>query len=576
MQDLEGDAAARFEVVHAALAGGTEAGSKGSGPTPPSAERLHYCGFTPQGHIWYVPPDGHGIRVLDSGTDPPHETRHDIPDVIGVVWHPGEPILAAVTQRDAKSLTLVLWDCMVRKEIARLPLTLNRRAGTIFYSVPFPMAFSRDGRFLAVCGADATVDVLDAKTGREFLRLPIGAAESVMKLGWTADHELFVKPAAEAIQFWRIEEERALRQSLELGRSANIARISPDRRWWVLTTPRDEDAAADGGPRPAVLYDRDRIAGTPLPLPDETNVMSVRFRPDSRAAVMVVDNDLVEISLPEGRELQRLAVPKRDGVAGWYEPVYLPSGTLVCRLYSTPVFQDAKTAIASPKKPKAGLTIWDVDRSHVHWENHELTGDRGMNYTCASPDGRVLVVNPNELPVGGIPGTAPQQSRKPMWVINLTEGHESLGRVAVVDESRTETLPRSISPDNRWMFVWTYSMAQGGQLTLGEMYSQIHRLPGGEVVLRRTTQTNEDDRFGGFAETIPVAAVLTDRATLELWRLDPTAELLARWQPYGGKQIATLGFTGDTLYLRSEGQTKIDLVPLPDLNRRLRTLGLGW
>jgi hypothetical protein len=165
---------------------------------------------------------------------------------------------------------------------------------------------------------------------------------------------------------------------------------------------------------------------------------------------------------------------------------------------------------------------------------------------------------------------------KPLCVVDLPAGG-SLGRLSASkpDEVNSTILPQSISRDNRWLLAMSVSLEKG-ELTIGEMGLRIHKLPGGDLVLRRTIRQSDDELLGGFPEITPCVAFLTDRATVEFWRLEPKAELIARWQPYEGKTIADLGFTGDTLYLRRERDTHLDLLPLPELNRRLETLGLGW
>ncbi len=569
--DMEKDAPARA-LVRVPL---TEEAKLNPKAVSPQFGSSHACGFTPRGHVWYVPPDRGSVRVLDPAATESHETRYDIPDVAAVAWHPSEPILAALTHRDGKALMLVLWDCIGQKEIARQLLTENRRPQIPFYSGFVPMAFSRDGRFLAVRGDDTSIEVLDAKTGKEFLHLPIGAVESIMKLGWTADNELFVKPVMEAIQLWHIGEERELQQSLELGSPVNVARLSPDQRYWVLAKPPRDKLADDGKPQPNALSIRDQKNGARVPLPDQADVRSIRFRPDSRAVVMQAEKDVVEISLPDGREVRRVAMPKLDGFTGWDAPIYLPSGKLVCQLIAQEKIDNTKQKSASDKEGEAPFTIWDVDQFRILWQNPELSGCRLMgNYTCMSHDSALLVLNPNK-PFFFLGGADHERTREPLWVIDLVTG-KSPGRILLGNDMGGDTLPQSVSPDNRWLAVVDVSLSQGGLLAIGEMSIQIHKLPSGEVVLRRTTKVSDDDLGGGFAQTIPFAAILADKSTLELWRLEPAAELIARWQPFGGKKIADVGFTGDTLYLRCEGQTKLDLMPLPDLNRRLQTLGLEW
>jgi hypothetical protein len=96
------------------------------------------------------------------------------------------------------------------------------------------------------------------------------------------------------------------------------------------------------------------------------------------------------------------------------------------------------------------------------------------------------------------------------------------------------------------------------------------------LILKRNVAMKDDGGIGGFAASFPMLALLNEKATVELWRLDPKPELIARWQPYGGKPVADLGFAGDTLYFRSDEKTTIDLIPLTGLNRRLKDLGLNW
>lgn len=554
------------------------------GPQPPKSERKLLSGFTPRGDVWYFISDNE-IQVLDPAADASKAQVHHLEGVRVLAWHPTKPIFAAITQQgDAKtapeSLTarLVLWDSAARKEILQRPLRKSNPNSyqSIFQSGEGALSFSPNGRFLALADNPGMIDLLDAATGREILRFPVGATEGIQTTGWTADNDLVVKPQMEAIQVWRISTTENLRSTLDLGLSQILA-VSRDHRWLLSSSHGHGDRVASGMDVSAPVKLVDLTTGAVRPFPKVGHTSSAVFHPDGRALAFLDQTTLVEVSIPEGNELRRDAGPSQDGYTGWAAVHYLPSGRLIAQPNNLPRFGINPTAKPNNEQPKPPppFNLWDVETRRPLLP---VGGDLSHVQSAVAPSGSFLVLNPNEG-VESIVNFFQKANHRPPkdWqVIGLPDG-EMRGRVPLDQLNESASAPLGISPDGRWLMVGNMNFATGRELTFSDMSLQIHKLPAGERILHRKVQPSDTgNEHHRFAHTLPVVAFGNRNGAVDLWHLEPTASLLARWQPYGSQRIADFGFIGDMLYLRADGAAQHDFLRLSALQQQLQAMDLGW
>src|SRR5262249_45817250 len=125
----------------------------------------------------------------------------DVPvggDLDTLEWHPHDPILALGIAKPGEAPAVVLLDLTAGKALA----TCEPGAGRI-NAGPVSLAFSPDGRWLAVGVKESTVRVYGARDGAERFRLTDAVINGVNHLQWTPDGELGVTGEMEGLRVWR-------------------------------------------------------------------------------------------------------------------------------------------------------------------------------------------------------------------------------------------------------------------------------------------------------------------------------------------------------------------------------------
>jgi WD40 repeat protein len=144
-----------------------------------------------------------------------------------VVFSPdGKRLASADLAAEDSNPTVKLWNATTGKEL----LTLNGSSG--------PLAFSRDGKMLAVVGANYVIKLLDADTGRE-LRPLEGHIDSVYGLDFSPDGKVLASASFDkTVKLWNISTGRVLYNLEQHSDSVNTVSFSSDGRW-LATGSRD-------------------------------------------------------------------------------------------------------------------------------------------------------------------------------------------------------------------------------------------------------------------------------------------------------------------------------------------------
>ncbi|HJZ92393.1 MAG TPA: WD40 repeat domain-containing serine/threonine-protein kinase, partial [Gemmataceae bacterium] len=205
--------------------------------------------FSPDSmRIRFAMADRTTVRVVDLTADSATKPI-EIPvggELVALEWHPKDPVLALGVDKPGEPPTVRLWDLEAGKALAScdgLPPTPDAKL--------MSLAFSPDGRWLAVGGTDATVRVYGVHDGAERFRLADIVSTSVERLLWNPAGELVVTDMVEGIRVWKPDSEPAADTVYRL-RVAGRPAFSPDGRRvavFVLAAAPPSNAARGGVPR---------------------------------------------------------------------------------------------------------------------------------------------------------------------------------------------------------------------------------------------------------------------------------------------------------------------------------------
>lgn len=529
-----------------------------------------FCGFTPSGAVWYRSQDGKSLRILDANTVPPKESTLEIPDVIRVAWHRTEPLVAVHSRGPDGQTHFILRDLRTGKDRVnrRLESFSASRDFNLLHGQDKQLAFSRCGSYLASNAGRGIVELIDTRTGDELMRLNVGAIESIQSLKWTAGGELLIKPMAEAVQLWRIDRDVGLMDRLELQGPGHVIYGGRHSNWLAVSyRVAQEKPLKSKDFRGTALIDR--RTGESRTVPGFKNAPVVWFHPDGRRCTAFDfperNSQVTEYSLPDLRPLRTIKAPRLKYHDGFFVNFYLADGRLAGVLM--PKHQGVDVNVP--------LTIWDCDNNQLLVSTDRSHVDRfSINWQLAiAPDGDLAIL-PKANDIHPAFGLFQKLGETSQIVMDLPGGTER-GRIKYDGLNIGQNQVHSIARGSRLALILTINLQQQSDLMLDSAHAQVYRLPECEKILDRPIVPS-DDHIGGFAATQPLLALAATRNTVELWRLESKPELLLRWQPFADDRIADLGFHGDDLYFRAEGQSTLTFLSLAALNKKLAEIGLAW
>jgi WD40 repeat protein len=195
---------------------------------------------------------------------------------------------------------LHFWDTATGKEVLRVPM--GQLAGDRMIRV---MAFSPDGKTLALGNDEPTILLLDTTTAKEVLRLPHQDRTS-LQITFSPDGRLLAAAGSLAVTLWHMPEGR---QARTLQGGANALAFSPDGKFLVTRagiSNRLWDTATG-----------QQVAGPPA-LASHWGGNTVAFSPDGRTVALGGSDTIVLWDLVARREVRRLTGHRAGGL--WFSP----------------------------------------------------------------------------------------------------------------------------------------------------------------------------------------------------------------------------------------------------------------
>jgi WD40 repeat protein len=533
--------------------------------------------FTPDSkRVSFVSADRKTYQVVDVTADPP-TTAAELPitdKFLSAEWHPTDPVLAVVETTQPFRQRVVLWD--VDRKAIRAPCGGDLSVSPELGMASLPVAFSHNGKWLAVGGSEPTVHIYQTLDGSEWLRIDM---ESTLNLGvhglfWTVNHELVTTGFLSGITVWRLEDP-AGSESVPRIKPVDRPAFSPDGRWLAVFSPSgqlnsDTDRGALTG-QPELVRDRvaliDRrtfkVART---LPGyEFTKGRIFFAPDSQRLVLENKNEIVVRAVNTGKEQFSRRVAKKGEVREWVRAFFEPGGRLLAF---------AKVDRVKEKSSKQSVVLWDLEADQPVKGFPELAAkDFGPDEGAVAMDGSrlLLVGNPFEMML---------KKSKELPAARLIEVPS--GRAAAVAQLQSDDNPNIIGtsrlgPGGRRVLgiQFPIGMMTGGTPNLADISWFVRDLVTSESLLKVPIRTiaEEANDFGPGAS---VVALGVDRGYVELWDLE-TKALLFRWQPHGGKPVShlTIGPDGDIATV-AQGDDALVILRLAEVKAKLTELGLGW
>jgi WD40 repeat protein len=277
--------------------------------------------------------------------------------------------------------------------------------------------FSPDGRTIATAGADRTVRVWDAATGRE-LMVFTGHRDSIQSLAFSPDGSRLVTAGVDqTIRFW---DTLTAMETMTLGSPTRPEAIAfrPDGRQFVVVG-RDNVVYLGNADPPNNRYLTGHISV----------VQQVCFHPDgSRLASLGTDFTVRTWHLGTGEELTRAALPSNSHAICL---AYHPRGSSLM-------------AVVHNQGSPSQILVWNDDTLE---SPRKLLGPGRALAACWSPDGRwIAACGPNSDDPG-------QAKSGEVIVLNAVNGD--------VIWHRKEALPLfaglAFSPDGQRLFLSTYN-----------------------------------------------------------------------------------------------------------------------
>ncbi|HKB05563.1 MAG TPA: WD40 repeat domain-containing serine/threonine protein kinase [Gemmataceae bacterium] len=534
--------------------------------------------FTPDSkRVSFAVPDRTAYRVIDLAADGP-AAAVELPiteKFVSAEWHPTEPLLAVVETTQLKRQRVVLWD--VDRKAVRAACGEDRDATQEFGPARLPVAFSHDGQWLAVGGADPVVHVYRTLDGAEWLRIDVASAVGlgVSALFWNARNQLVTGGVLEGLKVWELERptgSEVIPQIKPEGRPA----FSPDGRWLAVFSPsgkpsaQSERALLGAVPEPAndrvALIDR-RTRRVVRFLPGQQSAQGrIFFAPDGQRLVLENKDEIVVRAVDSGDEVLRRGIDKNANLSEWRGSFFGPGGQLLAF---------AQVHARKDKGSKDNVVLWDpaVGRQVPGFPVFGLHEFHRQESVVATDGSRLLLVR---SPVESMM-LKKQKEATSIRLFDIPSGSPA-GELQIHSAAEPYMVApaRFGSGGQRLLAVQApLAMILGGKTNFADFVWTVRELPSGEQLLRipvRTVAEQAND-FGPGARTM---ALGVDRGYVEYWDVD-AKELLFRWQPHGGKPVTQLsiGPEGDIATV-AQGDDALAILRLNDVRAKLTELGLGW
>ena len=521
--------------------------------------------FSPdETQISFATADRKTVRVVDLTADPGAKPV-EVPvggELHTLEWHPREPILAMAATKTDKTLTVVLWDLTQGKALATCdPLPAGTEARLV------SLAFSPDGRWLAVAGTDSTVRVYGARDGAERFRLTNTVSLAVHRMRWTPAGDLAVVGMMESLRIWK-PDPIPLADTVHRLRGAGRPAFSPDGRRLAVFAPTAAPQLNPARPRGADP-NWDRVAMIDRPsgriersLPGlTTNRGRLYFAPDGKRLVLEQSAEVAVRDADTGTEVYRRSPPKAVRTARWAVTAYLPDGRLV-GLASTSDGTGAARLIG--RDLGADRELYIIPRVASGFDGSEME---------ASPDGSEVYVDPPR-PLLLFP-VDPPEALAPGHLYELASGRLIAEVPPLGGAAGLLTQTGRISPGGNRALTINVMAAAGADILWTNALWAVRALPSGEELLRVPNRSMAD-HANDFSPDGRLVALGSERGQVEVWQVDAKA-LLFRYQPHGGKTVNGLAFSpeGDIATVSDEDD-RVVVLRMKEIRERLTQMGLGW
>jgi len=552
--------------------------AKKLGPLEMAADQGLFAGlrFTPDSkRVSFASADRETYRAVDLTADPPATTL-ELPindKFVSAEWHPTDPVLAVVETTQPYRQRVTLWD--VDRKVVRAKCGGDRSVSPELGSATLPVAFSPDGKWLAVGGSDPTVHIYQTLDGSEWMQIDM---ESMLSLGvhwihWTGPNELMSGGFLAGLKIWRLENPTGSESILQV-KPAGRPAFSPESRRMAVFSPTgqlssDSDRAVIMG-QPELVLDRIALIDRQTSRVErfiqgfEFTKGRLFFAPDGQRLVLESKDEVVVRAVSSGKELLSRRAGKTGEVREWGQAFFEPGGRLVAF---------AKVDRGKGKQLKQSVVLWDMETNRPvtgfpELPGKDFVGDEG----AVAMDGSQVLLVGNPFAMMFDKSSAPPPTR----MLEIPTGRP--------------TAVSQLQPEGKPSFIGTSRLGPGGRRLLGiqfpiGMFTSgtpsltdiswfVRDLKSGEPLLQVPVRTiaEEANDFGPGAN---VVAIGVDRGFVELWDLE-TKSLLFRWQPHGGKPVSHLAISPDgDIATAAQADDTLVVLRLAEVKAKLAELGLG-
>ncbi|MEU1792253.1 serine/threonine-protein kinase [Streptomyces sparsogenes] len=312
------------------------------------------------------------IAVLLPGQSADRDTPSSIRPVATLARfaHAGNGVAVAFSP-DGKTLAsggegkVELWDVAGRRR--RATLTQHDTYGATVIGIPC-LAFSRDGKLLAVCTDTGEVALWDVAGRRQVARIPGGPVQAVKSVAFSPDGKLLATGGGGGARLWEVDGGGGrLEQLAVLVDETSIKRVafSPDGKT-LATAGVSYDLSPDGDHSVQLWDVSSRKARKTLTQSRE--LWGVAFSPDGKTLVTTGKDNMMRLwDVAGGRQKDSLV---DETVAELRDVSFSPDGTTL--------------AVGSGER----VGLWDVaDR---HERTRLVSGNENVGGLAFSSDGRYL------------------------------------------------------------------------------------------------------------------------------------------------------------------------------------------
>jgi WD40 repeat protein len=420
---------------------------------------------------------------------------------------------------------VLVWDVSRNKEQTQFDLGTGQAA--------LALAFSPDGKRLAVGTLQGNMLVFDLSPARELIRVESAHANGVAKLQWQADGNHLVSAGLDgATKVWELSDQ-AFHSVIETGTKAVSA---------FAFSPDDHRLAVNDGEKTRLI---DRSTAEVVYEWSAASTISVDlfFKPDGKQ-LAVLRGDLARAwDVASGKEVAHLE--SKD----WAEGKSLKQAKDMSYWSSAAFGLEGHLLVAGVQDRHLG--VWDAATGKALWQTTETQPRGGF----LSPDGRWLV----DVPVG------PAALSQPTNIRELPVGRKTfelppLGSTRPYGDGQ-------VSPDGRYLAM-RYATLRDGTLWLWNVPTRERRALATAALPVYNNAFSPDSKLLAIGNHPRAGSV-------QLWDVEKGEQLTWTTQ---SAYVTRLGFTPDGGCLVScDGRTgALQVLNLTRLRSRLAEIGLDW